>query len=189
MTSKREDLLAAAKKLMWEHGYEAMSPRDLLKESGAGQGSLYHFFDGKLDLAITAIEEISEEMQDLTALLMPKSRSGLKRAESYLSLVRDGIKGCRLGRFASEAAIGEPRFREPISRYFADLERQLAEALKDAQRDGEITSAVPPAKLATMLIAVVQGGFLLSRVHQNQNEIKTATAAAVTLLRSTKTVQ
>ena len=186
MTSKRNDLLTAAKKLMWEHGYNAMSPRDLLKESGAGQGSLYHFFDGKLDLAVTAIEEISEEMQDFSAQLMPKSMSGFKRAEAYLSLARDGLKGCRLGRFASEAAITEPRLRAPILRYFTNLEQHLAEALKDAQAEGEITNSVLPSKLATMLISVVQGGFLLSRVHQSQDEIGNATATALALLRCTK---
>jgi len=41
------ELVKAAKKLMWERGYEAVSPRDLLEESGAGQGSLYHPLQGK----------------------------------------------------------------------------------------------------------------------------------------------
>ena len=45
------ELVKAAKKLMWERGYEGVSPRDLLDESGAGHGSLYHHFKGKLNLA------------------------------------------------------------------------------------------------------------------------------------------
>jgi len=65
MPPKREDLLKAAKKLLWERGYEATSPRDIQEASGAGQGSFYHHFNGKLDLAATALEEVSAEMQEL----------------------------------------------------------------------------------------------------------------------------
>ncbi len=49
--STREHLVAAAKGLLWERGYAAMSPRAVLRASGAGQGSLYHHFAGKADLA------------------------------------------------------------------------------------------------------------------------------------------
>ncbi len=46
--SKRTALIEATKALLWERGYEATSPRDMLHRSGAGQGSLYHHFSGKL---------------------------------------------------------------------------------------------------------------------------------------------
>ena len=41
MTAK-EQLLESARELIWERGYEAMSPNAVIKASGAGQGSLYH---------------------------------------------------------------------------------------------------------------------------------------------------
>jgi TetR/AcrR family transcriptional regulator, transcriptional repressor for nem operon len=45
MSSKRDALLKSAKKLLWERGFEATSPRDIQDASGAGQGSFYHHFD------------------------------------------------------------------------------------------------------------------------------------------------
>ena len=61
--SKREAIVQAAKDLMWEEGYEAMSPRDVLQRSGAGQGSLYHHFRGKRDLAAQALWELNAELR------------------------------------------------------------------------------------------------------------------------------
>ena len=64
MESKREDLVAATKSLLWDLGYEAMSPKKIMRESGAGQGSLYHHFTGKMDRAVAALNEIEAEMHD-----------------------------------------------------------------------------------------------------------------------------
>ena len=46
--SKREALVDTAKKLLWVRGDPAMSPRDVQSASGAGQGSMYRHFSGKL---------------------------------------------------------------------------------------------------------------------------------------------
>jgi AcrR family transcriptional regulator len=182
MTSKRDDLLKAAKKLLWERGYEATSPRDIQEASGAGQGSFYHHFEGKLALAVAALEEVSAEMCASATGSMDAEASGRDRVTRYLLQSRDGLKGCRLGRFAGDAGINEPELRAPIERYFSVLERYLANALSDAQRTGELTSKCKPKDLATMLVAIVQGGFVLSRIHRDKDAINRATAAALALL-------
>src|ERR1700712_892631 len=101
----KEELVKAAKKLMWEHGYEAVSPRDLLQESGAGQGSLYHHFKGKMDLASVALGEVSDEMRARAQETVGTSGSALDRVFRFLDVSRDGLKGCRMGRFACESSI------------------------------------------------------------------------------------
>jgi TetR/AcrR family transcriptional repressor of nem operon len=182
MASKRDDLLKAAKKLLWERGYEATSPRDIQEASGAGQGSFYHHFDGKLALAVAALEEVSAEMSTSATGAAGNDASGLDRFSRYLSQTRDGLKGCRLGRFASESSIAESELRAPIERYFSGLERYLGDALADAQRSGDLSSKCKPADLAIMLVAVVQGGYVLSRIHRDKDAINRAAVAALTLL-------
>jgi AcrR family transcriptional regulator len=181
MSSKRDDLLKAARKLLWERGYEATSPRDIQAESGAGQGSFYHHFDSKLALAVAALDEVSAEMCALATA--ETEASGRDRVSRFLLQARDGLKGCRLGRFASEAAINEPKLRAPIERYFTELERYLAKALADAQRAGELSPKHKPRDLATMLVAVVQGGYVLSRIHRDKDALHRASTAALALLR------
>ncbi len=128
------ELVKAAKKLMWERGYEATSPRDLLEESGAGQGSLYHHFKGKMDLASVALGEVSDEMCELARETVGTDGSALDRVIRYLDASRDGLKGCRMGRFAAESSIAEASLRKPVERYFRELQEILAGALREAQR-------------------------------------------------------
>jgi TetR/AcrR family transcriptional repressor of nem operon len=178
------ELVKAAKKLMWERGYEAVSPRDLLEESGAGQGSLYHHFKGKMDLASVALGEVSDEMCELAHETVGTDGSGLDRVCRFLDVARDGLKGCRMGRFACESSIAEASLRKPVERYFRELQRLLAAALGEAQADGEIAKRLDASELALMLITVVQGGFVVSRVYRDRNAINRATDMAKSLLKA-----
>jgi len=178
------ELVKAAKKLMWERGYVAVSPRDLLEESGAGQGSLYHHFKGKMDLASVALGEVSDEMCELARETVGTDGSALDRVFRYLDVARDGLKGCRMGRFAGESSIVEASLRKPVERYFRELQKILAGALREAQTNGEIAKRLDASELALMLITVVQGGFVVSRVYRDRNAINRATEMAKSLLRS-----
>jgi TetR/AcrR family transcriptional repressor of nem operon len=180
----KDELVKAAKKLMWERGYEAVSPRDVLEESGAGQGSLYHHFKGKMDLASVALGEVSTEMCELARETVGTDGSALDRVFRYLDVSRDGLKGCRMGRFAAESSIAEASLRKPVERYFRELQEILAGALREAQAAGELAKRLDASELALMLITVVQGGFVVSRVYRDRNAINRATEMAKSLLKS-----
>ena len=56
--SKRDQLVEA---LLWEVGYEAMSPRDIQAPSAAKPGSLDHHFASKLAIAEVALGKVAAE--------------------------------------------------------------------------------------------------------------------------------
>lgn len=183
MASKRDNLLRSTKKLLWERGYEATSPRDIQKASGAGQGSFYHHFDSKLDLAAAALDEVSAEMRAQITELFDDALPGLERIERFLLQQRDGLKGCKLGRFAMEAVIGEAKVRAPIEAYFHHLQAALTQAVTDARAGKEQAGAPAPQDIAAAIIATVQGGHILSRVHKDSNAINRATMTAMAMVR------
>jgi hypothetical protein len=113
--------------------------------------------------------------------------SGLDRVIRYLDVARDGLKGCRMGRFACESSIAEASLRKPVERYFRELQQLLEAALREAQADGEIAKRIDASELALMLITVVQGGFVVSRVYRDRNAINRATEMARILLKSLRT--
>jgi TetR/AcrR family transcriptional regulator, transcriptional repressor for nem operon len=180
--SKRDSLIAAAKRLLWEHGYDAMSPVTVLQESGAGQGSLYHHFAGKMDLAVVALLEVSQEMRSTEAEVFARDVAPLERIRRFLGCERDGLRGCRLGRLANEAAIAESEFRMPVARYFVELEALVSEALREAHDLGQLVPTLDPEALASALVSVVQGGFVLSRIHRDGAYVGRAAGAAMALL-------
>jgi len=180
--SARDALLAAAKELLWEQGYEAMSPRAILDRSGVGQGSLYHHFTGKQDLARASLEETSAEFcarldEDFDRDLPP-----LERVRRWLKTPRQALKGCRMGRMAAELAIHEEAIRRPVGRYFARLEQRLAASLEAAIEAGDLPRHLDARDLAAALAAMVQGGYVLARTRDDAGQMRRATNGALALL-------
>ena len=184
MTSKRADIVAAARDLLWQVGYEAMSPRKVLAASGAGQGSLYHHFGGKKELGAAVLETIAAEMRtDFDALVAGADEDPLAAVDRYLGRVRDGLKGCRLGRLAHESAFADPALRAPLAGYFRHVESTLADCLWTAVRQGRLAGSTDVRALAAALVATVQGGYVLSRATGDGEQIGRATDGARALLR------
>ncbi len=187
MASKREKLLSTTKDLLWEIGYESMSPRRVLDASGAGQGSLYHHFKGKLDLAATALEEVEVEMKEKFDSFFDPALPPLERIHRFLQATRDGVRGCRLGRFANESAIAEEALRKPIAEYFLYVEKQIHAALEEAIEEGSLPVNTSTRDVALTIMSSVQGGFILSRVHKDPSYVTRATAGAAALLKNLST--
>lgn len=184
--SKRQAIVQAAKDLIWEEGYEAMSPRDVLQRSGAGQGSLYHHFTGKRDLAAQALWEVNGELRAVADRVFGHTeRPPLERVRRFLDvLARDPLKGCRVGRVAVESSIENDELRAPVAAWFEYIEGKLREAFEEARAAGQIGARVDPGDLALTIIAAVQGGYLLARAHGDPVAMRRALGGAMALVES-----
>jgi TetR/AcrR family transcriptional repressor of nem operon len=176
--SARANLLEAAKALLWQRGYESMSPRAVMDAGDAGQGSFYHHFRGKADLARAALAEAAAEMTTAAGEMFGQPADGRDAVASYLSVPRDALRGCRLGRLANETSVlAEPALRTPLSGYFAHLETLFIRALERL----DLPAGVAARDVAVAIVATVQGGFVLSRVHADASYMERATRAALAM--------
>jgi TetR/AcrR family transcriptional repressor of nem operon len=100
----RDRLIDSTRELLWERGYAATSPRAILDRAGAGQGSMYHHFTGKEDLAATAMRATA---QDLLARAETDLAGGtaFERLTGYLLRRREVLLGCPVGRMAGDADV------------------------------------------------------------------------------------
>jgi TetR/AcrR family transcriptional repressor of nem operon len=181
--SKRADILRAVKELLWERGYEAMSPRDVLDRSGAGQGSLYHHFPGKVELACAALNEMAAEERAAIDALFAPDRKALERIYAYLNRERDVLRGCRLARLANESVMENPELRKPVERFLEHIIDRLRSSLEEAQFAGDLQPDFEASEVATTLLAVVEGGFVLARTHWDADRMKHALKGAIQLLK------
>ncbi|MEN8235796.1 MAG: TetR/AcrR family transcriptional regulator [Actinomycetota bacterium] len=181
--TKRDALVEATKELVSQHGYRAVSPRMILDESGAGQGSLYHHFAGKVDLAGTALDQLSTEMCTEFDVEMSRHPDPMDQLSTYLALERDALGGCRVGRLAHEDAIGMPEIRDPVARYFNHVEQGLLGAATRAAEEGHLRPGIDPGDVAAALVAAVQGGYVIARVHKDPDAMTRALRGAEALLR------
>jgi len=172
--TKRDAILRAAKELLWEQGFSAMSPRDVMERSGAGQGSLYHHFSGKMDLACAALAEMAAEESAAMDRIFDPSVKPLVRITNYLSRERDALRGCRLARLVNEAAIEQRQFRQAVADFLTRIEDGLVNALREAKMEGALDPALDERALAAMFLAVVEGGFVLARAHWDPERMRRA---------------
>ncbi|MEU3458816.1 TetR/AcrR family transcriptional regulator [Streptomyces sp. NPDC006733] len=178
-----ERLIESTRELLWERGYTGTSPKAIQQHAGAGQGSMYHHFSGKPDLALTAMRRSAQELVAQADARMSGDGTAVERVSAYLLRERDALRGCRVGRMAMDPdVIDSPELRQPVRETFAWLRGRLAEIVAEGVAAGEFDTALDPRDTAAMITAVVQGGYVLARAEGSQEPFDRAVRGAVALL-------
>jgi TetR/AcrR family transcriptional repressor of nem operon len=179
----RERLIESTRELLWERGYVGASPKAIQQRSGAGQGSMYHHFRGKPDLALAAITRTAEEMRTRAEAELSGPESPVQRVTTYLRRERDALRGCPVGRLTQDPDVmADPTLRRPVEETFTWLRTRLAAVLTEARATGELDTAPDPAATATALVAVLQGGYVLARAADDAEVYAQAIDGALGLL-------
>ncbi|MFC4121843.1 TetR/AcrR family transcriptional regulator [Nonomuraea zeae] len=179
----RERLIESTRELLWERGYVGTSPKAIQARSGAGQGSMYHHFHGKPDLALAAISRSAEELRDRAEAAFTSSGTVSERVAAYLRREREALKGCPVGRLTQDPDVmADPDLRAPIEETFAWLTGRLAGLLAEGRTSGELHAGLDPAATATALVAVLQGGYVLARAAGSAEVYAQAVDGALGLL-------
>ncbi|WP_187368286.1 TetR/AcrR family transcriptional regulator [Nonomuraea terrae] len=179
----RERLIESTRELLWERGYVGTSPKAIQARAGAGQGSMYHHFQGKPDLARAAIVRSAAELRDRAESAFTGPGSVLDRVAAYLRRERDVLKGCPVGRLTQDPDVmADPGLRRPVEETFAWLTDRLAGLLTEGRANGELDAALDPRATAAALVAVLQGGYVLARAAGSPDMYAQAVDGALGLL-------
>ncbi|MDP9844382.1 TetR/AcrR family transcriptional regulator [Streptosporangium lutulentum] len=179
----KERLIESTRELLWERGYVGTSPKAIQQRSGTGQGSMYHHFRGKPDLALVAITRSAEELRDRAEAVFSGPGTSIERITAYLRRERDALRGCPVGRLTQDPDVmADPELRCPVEAVFAWLRVRFTGALTEARENGEMDAALDPAATATALVAVLQGGYVLARAAADPQVYALAVDGALSLL-------
>ncbi|WP_043660630.1 TetR/AcrR family transcriptional regulator [Nocardia thailandica] len=181
--STADRLVASMQTLLWENGFTGTSPRAVQELAGAGQGSMYHHFRSKADLAIAAEHRMAEELKAQIERRLQSGSSVHDRIAAFLTVDENVLRGCRLGRLVQDSAVvAEPALLEPISTMFNWIQDQIRRALAEAQARGELSVDLDIDALATTILAIRQGAYVLARGAQSEEPFRRATAGILQLL-------
>ncbi|EXG81598.1 TetR/AcrR family transcriptional regulator [Cryptosporangium arvum] len=178
-----ERLVASTQELLWERGYVGTSPKAIQQRAGAGQGSMYHHFTGKPDLARAAIDRSATELRGLAEETFAGPGSAYDRIAAYLRRDRDVLRGCRVGRLTQDPdVVANPQLREPLEETLGWLRHRISGLIREGIASGEISSELDPDDVAAALVAVVQGGYVLARSADDPELFTRAAEGALALL-------
>ena len=179
----RERLIESTRELLWERGYVGTSPKAIQQRSDAGQGSMYHHFSGKHDLALAAIRR---NVSDLTCRMdadLAGPGTVTERVARYMRRERAALRGCPVGRLTMDPDVmADQELRWPVEEAFATVRRRLAEVIDEGRENGELDPSVDPVATATALVAVLQGGYVLARAADSADAYTLAVEGVLALL-------
>lgn len=187
LTSKgqrtRERIVEAAAELLFRQGMSGTTLEEVKAAAGASSSQLYHYFDGKGDLLRAVVLHRTEEIviDQEPALRNMETLDGLRDWAAFvydMSQTLEG-RGCPIGSLGSEVAEYDEVTREAISASLGRWEFALRDGLTKLTESGQLASTADPEALATFLIAALQGGLLLGKIHRSPRPLEVALENAI----------
>jgi TetR/AcrR family transcriptional regulator, transcriptional repressor for nem operon len=171
-SSTRDVIVATATRLIQVKGYKATSLDDVLRETGVGKGSFYHFFRSKEELGHAILDTIVQGFiaRTVDPCFSEAAVKPMTQIRCFLDRVvatqRAGncVGGCLLGNLASELSDVHEGFRERLAEVFSAWRARLTRALEQAQQRGEAREECRPESVAHFLVASLEGAILMAKV-------------------------
>lgn len=158
---KRNEILAAAQRLVYSKGYERMTIGDILAELKISSGAFYHYFDSKAAVLEAFIQRIQEESEKpLLPIVHDPQLSALEKLQGFFST----LDQLRLAQkrtvvellhvwYTDENAIVRQKVDEAVIQQRAPL---LTAIVEQGIAEGSFTNAYPQHSGAVIL-TLLQG--------------------------------
>jgi len=175
----RDRIIGSAENLVYRHGFSATSIDKVIEKAGITKGAFFYHFKSKADLGRALIERYAE--RDLAHLDLTMARAeklsddprqqilifvGLLE-EDFASLP-DPIPGCLFTSYLYERAEYPEDVAEVTSQTFERWRDTVAEKIQEAAKvSGLRDPAASPQMLASTLLALIEGGFVLAKAQSD----------------------
>jgi TetR/AcrR family transcriptional repressor of nem operon len=183
----RSRIVATAADLMRVRGVGGTTLDDVVSASKVSKSQLYRHFEDKPALVRAVIEFVGEQKiaSERERLGNVRTFAGLRRWRDAVvenNALHGGRYGCPLGSLANEVSDQDAIARLKLHDLFMAWQELFEDVLRRFQQDGVIPQDADAARLATGLVAAVQGGYLLAQTSLDVTPMATAIDMAIAYL-------
>jgi TetR/AcrR family transcriptional repressor of nem operon len=179
--------LSAAVQVFWRNGYEKTSLDDLVAAMQVGRQSLYDTFGDKRELYLSALEAYRDSTQ---AAMRRLFASGQPLRDCFAALLfgivnesrADHQQGCLLLSANLERSLDDKQIARVVKTNQAEVEAIFENALRRAQRCGELAPDKDAGALARFFLATIQGMRSTARVSSNRAALEQVARVALSTL-------
>jgi AcrR family transcriptional regulator len=153
---KKAKLIAAATREFAAHGYELASINQIIEDAGLSKGSVYYYFEDKLDLAATVYLEVGIPMASVGEFRLPHTvdefwvelrRISMERLRDMVSQ-RDSYE-CMLR--LSNALLKDEKLRARVMPMFEPSRQKMMGFLEQGVAIGAMRSDLPLPTLTALI--------------------------------------
>lgn len=157
-------------------GIAATSVSDIMEATKLAKGSLYVHFQNKEELAYYAVDYNLKDFFNKAGVVIDTQQTAKGKFFALLDLLNDPVNhpiegGCPMLNFGTEADDTSPVIREKVHLAMAGLQENITEIIEKGISDGEFRSGWDIQEFAIKVIAMLEGGVLMSRVHNNSDSM------------------
>lgn len=173
----RKRILTESRKLFTVQGFQNTSISQIIAATEVKKGNLYYYFPSKEELGIAVLIDASDQFSHI----LEKSLSGktpilriINSCNAIMELMEQSnfVGGCLFGNTALEMTDSNSRFAKIIQEIFSHWIQKIEQELQQASDLGLLNSHVQANSLATAIVAILEGGIMLSRVYKNKNKLE-----------------
>ena len=185
----RERIVRAASELMLERGVARTTIEDIQAAAKVSTSQMYHYFGNKGDIVAAVIDLQRDRVlgREQLALFPLDSIAAVIRWRNAVVEVMRGrgcVGGCPIGSLANELSDTDPLARARLARAFEQWEELIRDGLAAMRGRGELSAGLDVHRLATAILAGVQGGLLLSQLRRDTEPLEAVLDTMIDHLRS-----
>ncbi len=188
--SHRDRLLRQGMRSLYALGFNGTTVDAILESSQVPKGSFYHHFGSKESFARAVLDEYMAFQLDLIRRWADRDDlSTPEKLEGYFDeivslFVRSGFeRACLAGKFSSELAASSETFRTQLNTGFARWKAGLGEMFARGQEIGEIRNDRTAEDLATTVLVLLQGGFVVALSDHDGRSLESVRTTLSTVVR------
>lgn len=168
LSPKAAEIVAHARVLLAEGGYNGFSYADISARINISKASIHHHFPSKAELVRTVVVLYRTEAREGLALLDRQLGDPLKALNAYVDYWSSCITGgtasfCICAMLAAESPMIPPEIAEEVRGHFQDLSGWLATTLEKGVSQGQFRLQGASADEARAFMASVHGAMLAAR--------------------------
>jgi TetR/AcrR family transcriptional repressor of nem operon len=186
----RERIVRAATELITDRGVADTSLDDVRERAHASKSQLYLYFADRDELLRAVAESTCDTVLETQADVLAGfgSITGIKR---YLNAIvalqiERNTPGCPIGSLAGQLAERDEASRLILADGLGRWKQSLQIGLEAMAAREELRPDVDPARLATQALMLLQGGLLLSQVHRDPGQMRTAADTVLELIQAAR---
>ncbi|MGD8191377.1 TetR/AcrR family transcriptional regulator [Brevibacillus ginsengisoli] len=160
-----------------QHGYQATSMSDIMKETGLEKGGIYRHFQSKEELSVQAFLHSIQLMRQQFQEHVFSKQTAVEQCAAFIFVIKQLMfnrpipGGCPVLNASLEADDANPVLANLSKEAMSKLLAAYQKVLKDGIARGELDPSTPLEALSVLWLSSLEGALALSRLYQDEKYI------------------